>query len=54
MSKTQGDFSIKEKELIKKKELTDKVKETELYKIVLKKFPDAELIDIDTQNKKED
>ncbi len=54
LSKTQGDFSIKEKELIKKKELTDKVKETELYKIVLKKFPDAELIDIDTQNKKED
>ncbi len=54
LSKTQGDFSIKEKELIKKRDLTEKIKDTELYKIVLKKFPDAELTDVDILNKKED
>ena len=45
-SKTKGNISVKEKELIKKNELVENIKETELYKNVLKKFPDAKLVDI--------
>ncbi len=53
LSKTQGDFSIKEKEVIKKKELIKNVKNTDLYKTVLKKFPDAELIDVNASKKRD-
>jgi len=45
-SKTKGNISVKEKEQIKKNELVENIKGTELYKNVLKKFPDAKLIDI--------
>ncbi len=47
LSKKNGDLSIKEKELMKKKELLDNAKSTKIYKSVLEKFPDAELINIE-------
>ena len=45
-SKTQGELSVKEKKENKKNELIEKVKNTELYKTVIKNFPDAKLKDI--------
>ena len=50
-SKTKGEISVKEKEKNKKIELLKKSKNTNLYKNVLDKFPDANLIDV--TNKKE-
>ena len=52
-SRIKGDLSIKDKEKNKKIELFNKAKDTELYKIVLEKFSDANLIDI-TSKKKQD
>jgi len=46
LSKTKGEISIKEKQLNKKKKLIENVKQSELYKNFLKKFPDADLIDV--------
>jgi len=46
LSKTKGDISIKEKEKNKKIEFVNKAKSTKLYKSVLEKFPDANLIDV--------
>ena len=48
LSKQIGMPSRKEKELSSKKELLNKVKNEEIYKKVLQKFPDAELVDIET------
>ncbi len=45
-SKTQGDMSIKEKEQNKKNFLITKAKESELYKSVLEKFPDINLVSV--------
>ena len=45
-SKIKGEISVKEKERIKKDEILKKAKETDLYKKVLEKFPDANLIGI--------
>ncbi len=45
-SKTKGDISIKEKEQIKKNEFIKNFKETKLYKDVIEKFPDANLVDV--------
>ena len=45
-SKTKGDISIKEKEENKKIKLFEKTKNTEIYKNVLKKFPDAKLVQV--------
>ena len=45
-SKTKGDISIKEKEKNKKIELLTEAKYTELYKIVIEKFSDANLINV--------
>ena len=50
-SKEIGEASIKDKEVIKRNELIKNTKKTELYKDFLKKFPDANLIDV---NLKED
>ena len=50
-SKTKGEISIKEKEKNEKIELLKKSKNTNLYKNVLDKFPDANLVDV--TNKKE-
>ncbi len=52
-SKTKGDISIKEKEKSKKIQLINKAKESELYNKVLEKFPDAELVELNSKNKEE-
>ncbi len=52
-SKTKGDISIKEKEKSKKIQLINKAKKSELYNKVLEKFPDAELVELNSKNKEE-
>ena len=52
-SKSKGEMSVKEKQKNKKEELINEVKKSEIYKIVIKKFPDAELLDVKL-NKEED
>jgi len=49
-SKSKGEISIKEKENNKKKEIINEVKNLEIYKEVIKKFPDAELLDVKLNN----
>ena len=51
-SKSKGEMSIKEKQKNKKDELMNKVKSLEIYKKVIEKFPDAELIDVKLNEKK--
>ena len=46
LSKTKGQPSKKEKEINLKNELIENVKNSSVYKEVLKRFPDAELIDV--------
>ncbi len=46
LSKVKGEISIKEKEENKNKEMIEKAKNTQLYKEVLQKFPDASLISV--------
>jgi DNA polymerase-3 subunit gamma/tau len=53
LSKTKGQPSKKEKEIYLKKELIKNVKNSSIYKNILEKFTDAELVDVKT-NKKED
>ncbi|MDC3403661.1 DNA polymerase III subunit gamma/tau [Candidatus Pelagibacter sp.] len=55
LSKTKGQPSKKEEEVNLKKELIDCVKKSSIYRDILQKFPDAELIDIKQRdNKKND
>ena len=55
LSKTKGQPSKKEEEVNLKKELIDSVKKSSIYRDILEKFPDAELIDIKQRdNKKND
>merc|ERR1711965_166074 len=53
-SKSKGEMSVKEKQKNKKKKLINEVKSLEIYKKVMEKFPDAELIDVKLNEKKED
>tara|TARA_B100001175_G_scaffold222089_1_gene189077 strand:- start:768 stop:2423 length:1656 start_codon:yes stop_codon:yes gene_type:complete len=53
-SKSKGEMSVKEKQKNKKEELIKEVKSSEIYKIVMNKFPDAELLDVKLDNKEED
>jgi DNA polymerase-3 subunit gamma/tau len=53
-SKSKGDMSVKEKQKNKKDELINEVKSLEIYNMVMKKFPDAELIGVKLNEKKED
>ena len=46
LSKTKGQPSKKEEEINQKKELIESVKNSSIYKDILKSFPDAELIDV--------
>ena len=39
-------MTVKDKEIIKQKELIENAKDSDFYKNMLKHFPDAELIDI--------
>jgi hypothetical protein len=50
----KGEISIKEKEKLKKIELLEKTKKSELYKNILAKLPDASLIDVISNEEKED
>ena len=52
-SKSKGKMSVKEKQKNKKDELIKEVKSLEIYKMLVKKFPDAELIDVKLNNKEE-
>ncbi len=53
LSKKKGEISKKEKELIFKKDLLEKVKKNQIYKNILEKFSDAELIDIEIEKDKD-
>ena len=46
LSKTKGQPSKKEEEIKQKKELMESVKNSSIYKDILKNFPDAELVDV--------
>ena len=46
-------MSVKEKQKNKKDELINEVKSLEIYKKVMEKFPDAELIDVKLNQKKD-
>jgi DNA polymerase-3 subunit gamma/tau len=52
-SKSKGEMSVKEKQKNKREELINEVKNSEIYKTIIDKFPDAELTDVKL-NKKED
>ncbi len=52
-SKKKGEISIKDKEKNKKNELIKNAKETKLYKNMIEKFPDANLIDVTSSKKKD-
>ena len=54
LSKSKGKPSKKETEVNIKKELIENVKNSPVYKNILGKFPDAELIDVKTNKKKKD
>jgi len=53
-SKSKGEMSVKEKQKNKKDKLIYEVKSLDIYKKVMEKFPDAELIDVKLNEKKED
>ena len=53
-SKSKGDMTVKEKQKNKRDELINEVKSLDIYKKVMEKFPDAELIDVKVNEKKED
>ena len=53
-SKIRGEDSIKEKKMRKKNELMNDVKKKEIYKNIIKKFPDANLIDIELEKEQDD
>ena len=52
-SKSKGEMSIKEKQKNQKEELINEVKNLEVYKTVMKKFPDAELLDVKLNKEEE-
>mgnify|MGYP005743073485 CR=1 FL=1 len=47
-SKLKGQISVKDKEKNVKKQLMDEMKNSEIFKSVIDKFPDAELIDVNS------
>ena len=53
LSKTKGQPSKKDVEVNLKKELMESVKDSSIYKDILEKFPDAELIDVQTNEREE-
>ena len=52
-SKMKGEISIKDKEKNKKNEFIKNAKETKIYKSMIEKFPDANLIDVTSSKKKD-
>ena len=53
-SKKKGEVSVKEKRINDKRVLIDNAKNTEIFKKVIDIFPDAELVDVNLQNKEVD
>jgi DNA polymerase-3 subunit gamma/tau len=53
LSKSKGQPSKKEIEVNLKKELIESVKNSSIYKNIIEKFPDAELINVQTNNKED-
>ena len=53
-SKVKGEISIKDKEKKQKNELLKKAKDSELYKSVIEKFPDAKLVDLTSKTEIKD
>ena len=53
LSKTKGQPSKKEIEINLKKELIESTKKSSIYRNILEKFPDAEIVDIKTSNKED-
>ncbi len=47
-SKLKGQMSVKDKQKNIKKQLIDEMKNSEIFKIVMDRFPDAELIDVNS------
>ena len=54
LSKKSGELSKKEKEIMKKKQLLESIKNEKVYLKVLEAFPDAELIDVEANTKQND
>tara|TARA_B100000963_G_scaffold217433_1_gene189600 strand:+ start:1781 stop:3427 length:1647 start_codon:yes stop_codon:yes gene_type:complete len=54
LSKLKGEMTIKEKEQNEIDNLIKKTKKSDLYQIILKKFPDANLTDVISKNKSEE
>ena len=52
-SKSKGEMSIRDKQKYKKDELINEVKNSEIYTSVIKKFPDADLLDVKLIKKKD-
>ena len=52
-SKSKGEMSVKEKQKNKKEELINKVKISETYRYIMKKFSDAELLDVKSNKEKD-
>ena len=50
-SKSKGEISIKDKQRNEKDELFEGVKDSKIYKTVMKKFPDAEILDVKLNEK---
>ena len=48
-SKLKGQMSLKDREKNEKKQLIDEMKNSEIFKSVLDRFPDAELIDVNSK-----
>ncbi len=48
-SKLKGQMSVKDKEKNEKKQLIDEMKNSEIFKSVIDRFPDAELIDVNSK-----
>ena len=53
-SKSKGEMSVKEKQSNKKDKLISEVKSSKIYKMVMEKFPDAELVDVKLNEKEGD
>ena len=53
-SKSKGEMSVREKQKNKKNELINEVKNSAIYKKVMEKFPDAELLDVKINKTEED
>ena len=53
-SKSKGEMSVKEKQKNQKEDLINEIKDSEIYKIVINEFPDAELLDVKFDKKEVD